>query len=38
MDGCETIVRESDGLHLNAVGAREAADAVLAAIVRDFTC
>ena len=38
IDGCETIVRESDGLHLNAAGAREAADAVLAAIDRDFTC
>lgn len=37
IDGCETIVRESDGLHLNAAGAREAADGVLAAIDRDFT-
>ena len=30
-------MRESDGLHLNAAGAREAADGVLAAIDRDFT-
>ena len=36
IDGEDTIVRESDGIHLNAVGSREAADAVLAAIDRDF--
>lgn len=36
LDGEDTIVRESDGIHLNAVGSREAADAVLAAIDRDF--
>jgi hypothetical protein len=32
IDGRETSVRESDGLHLNVAGAREAEDAVLAAI------
>ncbi|HEX2084766.1 MAG TPA: GDSL-type esterase/lipase family protein [Solirubrobacteraceae bacterium] len=36
IDGRETIVRESDGIHLNEDGARLAADAVMAAIDRDF--
>ena len=35
--GKETIVRESDGIHLNDAGARVAADHVLEAITRDFT-
>jgi len=34
--GRETIVRESDGIHLNDAGARVAADHVLEAIGRDF--
>jgi len=34
--GRETIVRESDGIHLNPAGARVAADAVIAALARDF--
>jgi lysophospholipase L1-like esterase len=34
--GRETIVRESDGIHLNAAGAEIAADAVIAALARDF--
>ena len=36
VDGEDTIVRESDGIHLNDVGARVAADAVIAALDRDF--
>ncbi len=35
--GKETIVRESDGIHLNAAGAELAADHVMRAIERDFT-
>jgi len=35
--GKDTIVRESDGIHLNDAGARVAADHVLEAITRDFT-
>lgn len=34
--GKETIVRESDGIHLNAAGAELAADHVMRAIERDF--
>jgi hypothetical protein len=34
--GRETIVRESDGIHLNGAGARLAADVVLGAVRRDF--
>jgi lysophospholipase L1-like esterase len=34
--GRDTVVREPDGIHLNAAGARVAADAVLAAVRRDF--
>jgi hypothetical protein len=37
IDGAETIVRESDGLHLNPAGSRVAADAVLDRIDDDFT-
>jgi lysophospholipase L1-like esterase len=36
VDGREQVVRENDGIHLNATGARVAADPVLAAIRRDF--
>ena len=36
IDGRETIVRESDGIHLNEDGSELAADAVMAAIDRDF--
>jgi lysophospholipase L1-like esterase len=36
IDGRQTIVRESDGIHLNEDGASVAADIVLAAINRDF--
>lgn len=36
IDGRDTIVRESDGVHLNDDGARLAADVVMAAIDRDF--
>jgi hypothetical protein len=36
VDGEETIVRESDGIHLNPTGAGIAADAVIEAIDRDF--
>jgi lysophospholipase L1-like esterase len=36
IDGEDTLVRESDGIHLNPTGARLAADAVLGAIDRDF--
>jgi hypothetical protein len=36
IDGEDTIVRESDGIHLNAEGARLAADRVLDAIRDDF--
>jgi lysophospholipase L1-like esterase len=35
--GRETIVRESDGIHLNEDGARVAADVVEQALARDFT-
>jgi hypothetical protein len=34
--GTQTIVRESDGVHLNEVGSRLAADAVFGAMRRDF--
>jgi lysophospholipase L1-like esterase len=37
IDGENTIVRESDGIHLNEVGAEYAADIVLDAIDEDFT-
>jgi len=37
VDGAETIVRESDGIHLNAEGSSIAADAVLDRIDADFT-
>lgn len=37
INGEETIVRESDGIHLNEAGAGVAANAVLEAIDRDFT-
>ena len=37
VDGEETIVRESDGIHLNDVGSAIAADAVLERIDEDFT-
>lgn len=37
VDGRETIVRESDGVHLNAAGSAVAADAVLDRIDQDFT-
>jgi lysophospholipase L1-like esterase len=37
VDGKKEIVRESDGIHLNEVGAGVAADLVLAAMRRDFT-
>ena len=36
VDGRQQLVRDPDGIHLNAAGARIAADAVLAAIERDF--
>ena len=36
VDGREQIVRESDGIHLNGVGVKPAADAVLNALRRDF--
>ena len=36
INGNQTIVRESDGIHLNEAGASVAADMVLAAIDRDF--
>ena len=36
IDGKQTIVRESDGIHLNEVGSSVAADIVLRAIDRDF--
>jgi lysophospholipase L1-like esterase len=36
IDGRRQIVREPDGVHLNARGAELAADAVLEAIRRDF--
>jgi uncharacterized protein len=36
IDGRQTIVRESDGIHLNEEGSSLAADLVLAAIDRDF--
>ena len=36
IDGEDTIVRESDGIHLNDAGTELAADAVMAAIDRDF--
>ncbi len=37
VDGEDTIVRESDGIHLNDVGSAIAADAVLERIDQDFT-
>jgi lysophospholipase L1-like esterase len=37
IDGDETIVRESDGIHLNDAGSAYAAEIVLAAIDEDFT-
>ena len=36
IDGKQTIVRESDGIHLNEQGSSVAADLVLAAVRRDF--
>lgn len=36
INGKQTIVRESDGIHLNEAGSSVAADLVLAAIDRDF--
>jgi lysophospholipase L1-like esterase len=36
VDGEDTIVRESDGIHLNDEGARLAADTVMEALERDF--
>ena len=36
IDGKQTIVRESDGIHLNEDGASVAADLVLQAVDRDF--
>ena len=36
IDGEDTIVRESDGIHLNDRGSELAADTVIAAIERDF--
>ena len=36
IDGEETIVRESDGLHLNETGASVAADAVIEKLGQDF--
>ncbi|HUB98384.1 MAG TPA: hypothetical protein VMS11_01015 [Solirubrobacterales bacterium] len=36
VDGSETIVREPDGIHLNEAGSAIAADAVEAALERDF--
>jgi uncharacterized protein len=36
IDGKQTIVRESDGIHLNEEGASVAADLVLDAVDRDF--
>lgn len=37
VDGEEKIVRESDGIHLNAAGSEVLADSVLALIDQDFT-
>ena len=37
VDGHQTIVRESDGIHLNDTGASIAADLVLERIDEDFT-
>jgi hypothetical protein len=36
IDGRETIVRESDGIHLNEEGSALLAEYVLAAVDRDF--
>jgi hypothetical protein len=36
IDGKQTIVRESDGIHLNEDGSSAAADLVLQALDRDF--
>ncbi len=36
IDGEETLVRDSDGLHLNEAGAEVAADAVMAKVDEDF--
>ena len=36
VDGSETIVRESDGIHLNEAGSALAAEIVLDAIDDDF--
>ncbi|HEX8121626.1 MAG TPA: hypothetical protein VF549_10230 [Solirubrobacteraceae bacterium] len=37
VDGRDTIVRESDGIHLNDAGAKIAADHVMDALARDFS-
>jgi hypothetical protein len=37
VDGAETLVRESDGIHLNEAGSALAADLVLERIAADFT-
>jgi hypothetical protein len=37
VDGSETIVRESDGIHLNAAGSEIAANAVIERLGEDFT-
>jgi hypothetical protein len=37
IDGVETIVRESDGIHLNGAGSALLAQTVLQAIRSDFT-
>ena len=36
VDGRRRLVREPDGIHLNAIGSELAADAVLEALGRDF--
>ena len=36
IDGKQTIVRQSDGIHLNEDGASLAADLVLGAVDKDF--
>jgi lysophospholipase L1-like esterase len=37
VDGHDTIVRQSDGIHLNGAGSKLAADAVTSALHRDFS-
>jgi uncharacterized protein len=37
VDGQDTIVRESDGIHLNEAGSRVAADLVISQLRRDFS-